>query len=144
MRPPNFSPDAIPETSFTCEDKITGGYYADLEADCQLFHVCVQVSEYEVRRLYLVLYQYDRLCICYVYSTYGERELNNRKQGLNIKQQIKSQLLVHADNYVKWAQRVMTKENFQASSFYNKQNNSFKLQTFVMMHYCIRGGMYMR
>jgi hypothetical protein len=26
---------------------VTGGYYADLEADCQLFHVCVQVSEYE-------------------------------------------------------------------------------------------------
>ena len=50
VRPPNFSPDAIPETSFTCEDKITGGYYADQEADCQLFHVCVQVSEYEVRR----------------------------------------------------------------------------------------------
>ena len=49
VRPPNFSPDAIPETAFTCEDKITGGYYADLEADCQLFHVCVQVSEYEVR-----------------------------------------------------------------------------------------------
>ena len=49
VRPPNFSPDAIPETSFTCEDKITGGYYADLEADCQLFHVCVQVSEYEVK-----------------------------------------------------------------------------------------------
>ena len=49
VRPPNYSPDAIPETSFTCEDKITGGYYADQEADCQLFHVCVQVSEYEVR-----------------------------------------------------------------------------------------------
>ena len=48
-RPPNFSPDAIPDTSFSCEDKITGGYYADLEADCQLFHVCVQVSEFEVR-----------------------------------------------------------------------------------------------
>lgn len=48
IRPPNFSPDAIPETSFTCEDKITGGYYADAEASCQLFHVCVQVSEYEV------------------------------------------------------------------------------------------------
>ena len=48
VRPPNFSPDAIPETSFTCEDKITGGYYADQETECQLFHVCVQVSEYEV------------------------------------------------------------------------------------------------
>ena len=52
VRPPNFSPDAIPETSFTCEDKITGGYYADQEADCQLFHVCVQVSEYEVWIIY--------------------------------------------------------------------------------------------
>ena len=50
VRPPNFSPDAIPDTSFSCEDKITGGYYADLEADCQLFHVCVQVSEFEVRK----------------------------------------------------------------------------------------------
>ena len=50
MRPPNYSPDAIPETSFTCENKITGGYYADAEAECQLFHVCVQVSEYEVRQ----------------------------------------------------------------------------------------------
>ena len=48
VRPPNYSPDAIPETGFTCEDKITGGYYADPEAACQLFHVCVQVSEYEV------------------------------------------------------------------------------------------------
>ena len=55
VRPPNFSPDAIPETSFTCEDKITGGYYADQEADCQLFHVCVQVSEYEVRKTFFFL-----------------------------------------------------------------------------------------
>jgi hypothetical protein len=51
IRPPNFSPDAIPDTSFSCEDKITGGYYADLEADCQLFHVCVQVSELEVKHI---------------------------------------------------------------------------------------------
>ncbi len=48
-QPPNYSPDGLPETSFTCEDRITGGYYADAEAECQLFHVCVQVSEYEVR-----------------------------------------------------------------------------------------------
>lgn len=47
IRPPNLSPDNLPDTSFTCEDKVTGGYYADMEADCQLFHVCVQVSEYE-------------------------------------------------------------------------------------------------
>ena len=48
VRPPNLSPDNLPDTAFTCEDKVTGGYYADVEADCQLFHVCVQVSEYEV------------------------------------------------------------------------------------------------
>merc|ERR1719458_864202 len=47
LRPPNLSPDNLPDTAFTCEDKVTGGYYADMEADCQLFHVCVQVSEYE-------------------------------------------------------------------------------------------------
>ena len=33
--------------------QVTGGYYADMEADCQLFHVCVQVSEYEVRGVYI-------------------------------------------------------------------------------------------
>jgi hypothetical protein len=31
---------SLPETSFSCADKIPGGYYADLEADCQLFHIC--------------------------------------------------------------------------------------------------------
>lgn len=29
--------------------KVSGSYYADVEASCQLFHVCVQVSELEVR-----------------------------------------------------------------------------------------------
>ena len=31
---------SVPKTNFTCADKISGGYYADLEADCQLFHIC--------------------------------------------------------------------------------------------------------
>ena len=31
---------SVPKTNFTCDDKIPGGYYADLEADCQLFHIC--------------------------------------------------------------------------------------------------------
>ena len=31
---------SVPKTNFTCADKIPGGYYADLEADCQLFHIC--------------------------------------------------------------------------------------------------------
>jgi hypothetical protein len=36
-----FHPQTLlPKTNFTCADKIPGGYYADLEADCQLFHIC--------------------------------------------------------------------------------------------------------
>jgi len=31
--------DKIPETAFTCNDRIDG-YYADLETRCQVFHVC--------------------------------------------------------------------------------------------------------
>ncbi|XP_015122600.1 uncharacterized protein LOC107045024 [Diachasma alloeum] len=30
----------IPETSFSCADKIPGGYYADDETGCQVFHIC--------------------------------------------------------------------------------------------------------
>ncbi|XP_063227713.1 adhesive plaque matrix protein-like [Bacillus rossius redtenbacheri] len=42
-RPPNYSQEYMPDTSFDCRDKILGGYYADLETDCQMFHVCVKV-----------------------------------------------------------------------------------------------------
>ena len=31
----------VPETAFNCEGRTEGGYYADVEADCQPFHVCV-------------------------------------------------------------------------------------------------------
>ncbi|XP_055851993.1 putative uncharacterized protein DDB_G0282133 isoform X2 [Episyrphus balteatus] len=34
----------MPQTGFTCHDKILGGYYADPEAQCQMFHVCVKVA----------------------------------------------------------------------------------------------------
>merc|ERR1712106_640178 len=30
----------VPETSFSCDGRIDGGYYADVEAECQPFHVC--------------------------------------------------------------------------------------------------------
>lgn len=42
-RPPNYSQGNMPVTSFSCRDKILGGYYADPETDCQMFHVCVKV-----------------------------------------------------------------------------------------------------
>merc|ERR1712071_420407 len=31
---------AVPETNFSCRDQLIGGYYADVEARCQVFHVC--------------------------------------------------------------------------------------------------------
>ncbi|XP_029052307.2 uncharacterized protein DDB_G0283357-like isoform X2 [Osmia bicornis bicornis] len=42
--PPRYSQQEMPETSFSCRNKIVGSYYADAETDCQVFHVCVSVS----------------------------------------------------------------------------------------------------
>ncbi|XP_043504167.1 GATA zinc finger domain-containing protein 14-like [Polistes fuscatus] len=42
--PPRYSQQYMPETAFTCRNKIVGSYYADPETDCQVFHVCVSVS----------------------------------------------------------------------------------------------------
>ena len=30
----------VPETSFLCDGQAEGGYYADVEAECQVFHIC--------------------------------------------------------------------------------------------------------
>jgi len=30
----------VPETGFTCDGQVDGGYYADPEAECQAFHIC--------------------------------------------------------------------------------------------------------
>jgi hypothetical protein len=30
----------VPESGFSCEGQIDGGYYADPEAECQVFHIC--------------------------------------------------------------------------------------------------------
>ena len=30
----------VPDTSFTCDGQVEGGYYADPEAECQAFHIC--------------------------------------------------------------------------------------------------------
>jgi hypothetical protein len=30
----------VPETAFSCEGQVDGGYYADPEAKCQVFHIC--------------------------------------------------------------------------------------------------------
>ena len=53
-RPPNYPYDDMPDTSFTCAGKVVGGYYADPDADCQMFHVCVQVDENDVSTYYQI------------------------------------------------------------------------------------------
>merc|ERR1712152_59966 len=30
----------VPESGFTCEGQVDGGYYSDPEAECQAFHIC--------------------------------------------------------------------------------------------------------
>merc|ERR1711963_1134034 len=30
----------VPETAFSCDGQVDGGYYADGEAECQVFHIC--------------------------------------------------------------------------------------------------------
>merc|ERR1712025_335282 len=30
----------VPETGFACDGQVDGGYYADPEAECQVFHIC--------------------------------------------------------------------------------------------------------
>lgn len=41
---PQHSADHLPDTVFSCRDKVLGGYYADPDAQCQMFHVCVKVA----------------------------------------------------------------------------------------------------
>ncbi|XP_056633050.1 dual specificity protein kinase splB-like isoform X2 [Diorhabda sublineata] len=41
---PTYSLENMPSTGFSCRDKILGGYYADAETQCQMFHICVKVA----------------------------------------------------------------------------------------------------
>ncbi|GFT03137.1 uncharacterized protein NPIL_305381 [Nephila pilipes] len=36
------------ETSFTCEGKVPGGAYADIESNCEIFHICVLLGKYRI------------------------------------------------------------------------------------------------
>lgn len=35
----------FPKTGFSCKNKIAGGFYADTEVDCQLFHICTDAGD---------------------------------------------------------------------------------------------------
>ncbi|XP_022236863.1 uncharacterized protein LOC111084446 [Limulus polyphemus] len=42
---PERSDQTKPITSFTCDDKPPGGYYADYDTGCRLFHLCAPANE---------------------------------------------------------------------------------------------------
>ncbi|XP_043247254.1 uncharacterized protein LOC122394439 [Amphibalanus amphitrite] len=46
---PNLNLENLPDTSFSCEGKVVGGYYADIETKCQMFHVCTLGSKGETQ-----------------------------------------------------------------------------------------------
>lgn len=37
----------VPETSFNCADYEYPGYYADVEVDCQVFHICQEDGRHD-------------------------------------------------------------------------------------------------
>lgn len=43
-RYPSYSLQNMPKTDFSCRGKILGGYYADADTQCQMFHICVKVA----------------------------------------------------------------------------------------------------
>jgi len=45
---PIFS--SVPRTSFTCSDKVEGGYYADMETGCQVHHTCGAREDFNLIR----------------------------------------------------------------------------------------------
>merc|ERR1711874_616981 len=36
---------SVPDTGFTCDGLVEGGYYADPAAECQAFHICANDGE---------------------------------------------------------------------------------------------------
>ncbi|XP_035215077.1 mucin-7-like [Stegodyphus dumicola] len=40
--------EKIQKTGFTCQDKVAGGVYADIESDCKMFHICVPLGKYKM------------------------------------------------------------------------------------------------
>lgn len=55
---PTYSLENMPKTSFTCRDKILGGYYADPETQCQMFHVCVKIAGVGVSYIGINFFKY--------------------------------------------------------------------------------------
>ncbi|MPC10643.1 hypothetical protein E2C01_003282 [Portunus trituberculatus] len=52
---------AVQETSFSCQDR-PYGYYADVEAECQVFHICNNNAKWSFRCPNQTLFNQVRLC----------------------------------------------------------------------------------
>jgi hypothetical protein len=61
----------MPKTSFSCRDKILGGYYADAETQCQMFHVCVKIAGVGVSRSETFLHHF--MLYWYIYHIISQR-----------------------------------------------------------------------
>lgn len=43
----NFE-ETFDKTAFNCLDKVAGGVYADIESNCEIFHICVPMGKYKM------------------------------------------------------------------------------------------------
>ena len=48
---------SVPDTSFSCENRVSGGYYGDTETACQVFHICLSSGS-----SYFGLIKYSFVC----------------------------------------------------------------------------------
>lgn len=82
---PNINVHQIPKTSFSCADKSAGEYYADPEAQCQVYHICVAGAFGRLTKMSFacpngtIFSQSSRVCSPYdrVYCALAERFYEN-------------------------------------------------------------------
>ncbi|XP_025828980.1 putative mediator of RNA polymerase II transcription subunit 29 [Agrilus planipennis] len=94
---PTYSLENMPDTEFTCRGKVLGGYYADLDTECQMFHICVKVSGVGVSKLnQIILTGFESKAVRYgddedVFALQraetGDIRLNQEKESEKVNQQ---------------------------------------------------------
>lgn len=55
---PTYSLENMPDTEFSCREKVLGGYYADPDTQCQMFHICVKVAGVGVSNNHVTLFEF--------------------------------------------------------------------------------------
>lgn len=124
----------MPRTSFTCRDKILGGYYADSETNCQMFHICVKVAGVGVSILFSVPKQ-----ICYkinitTFMQFGchamvncfKCQLQKMRQKKNFKSTANNNTEKHRDMFIRYFQKCFPSKNSQMTFWH----------CFIFLFYC--------